>query len=129
MSKFIAVNIFQYVAENDEYAARSICNKHGFAMQNADTPDAMAVCLEQLVSEVGEPAMVDIVNVHPDKDLILEVYATSKGGVEEKKCNCNKKKAMQEYVNGGKSEGFLSSQGNLFIIAAALLLSVAVISK
>lgn len=68
------MDIYQYIAEANEYNARAICNKWGITLQNVQTPDQLAACLKECVAEGGQEALVDIADVHPDKSLIVELF-------------------------------------------------------
>lgn len=118
------MNIYQYVAANNEYGAMSILDKYGYTAENINSAEDVGTCLQQLVKEVGtdtaEDVIRDIVSIHPDKDLILEV---SSGISKKKDCSCKKKEA---YVPAPADS---IKESHLFIFAGALLLAAAIISK
>lgn len=129
--KFFAVNIYQYIAASNPEFVRVICGKYGYSLQNVQTTDDLGVCLEQVVAQEGEPAFREIVDEHPDKELILEMYASSPAQMQEKKCKCQGEKTskVDQYLNAATGSTSSLQQGNLFIVAAALILAVAIISK
>lgn len=125
------MTIYDYIAINDPDFVRVICNKYGYSIQNVQTVDQLGVCLQQIVAEEGEGVFREIVDQHPDKDLILEMYASEAATAApgEKKCKCDGKGSkVQEYLQAASGSNGLQ-QGNLFLIAAALILAVAIIVK
>lgn len=128
--KLFIVDIYQYIAYDDPYVAKSICNKFGVDTSRAQTEEDMAEALRQLVAQQGMEALSAIVDVHPDKDIILEMSGPK---TTSKDCGCKDKKSStsiaDSYVQQAQSSGFSLQQGNTFIIAAALILAVAVIAS
>jgi hypothetical protein len=127
------ISLYQYVASNDTYAAKAICSKYGYSLQNADTPEAIAVCLEQLVAAEGEPALRDIAALHPDKDLLVSLYGQSQpASTTEGGCGCKGKKdtsSMDAYIHTAQQNtGFSLQQGNTFLFAGVIILAVAIIA-
>lgn len=123
------MDIYQYIAYSDPYLAKDVCNRFGFETNQARTEDDMADALKQLVSEHGREALAAIVDVHPDKEVILELTG-SKNSLS-KDCGCKDKKPVktaESYVHAAQN-GFTLQQGNTFLIAAALILAVAIISS
>lgn len=126
------MDIYTYVAASNPYQAKSLLHKYGYSATNIKDTNDLGICLKKLVSQEGEGAFSDIVDCHPDKGVILEMYAPKK---EEHKncsgdCGCRTK---DQYKNAsGDSEVKTSSvtqQTSVFILAAALLLAAAIIVK
>lgn len=89
------MDVYKYVAESNPMVAQGIIESFGY--EHANTPD---MGLSQIVARVGEPALKKIMENHPDKDIILEMFsenATTKCG-----CGCGNK----------RNEGFLNADGN-----------------
>jgi hypothetical protein len=129
---FLVITIYQYVAANDTYGAKAVVNKYGYSLQNADTADAVGACLEQLVAAEGEPALRDIAALHPDKDLLVSLFAqpSTPGTISESDCGCKKKdSAIDQYLHSAQqSNGFSLAQGNTFLFAGVIILAVAIIA-
>lgn len=128
------MDIFSYIASNDEYGARAICNKYGYDIENVNTPEDMGICLIQLTEQIGEPAWKDILSLHPDKDVILDNFGCLSQGKSEvtftKKpddCDCKKHKKMKDYLPSASTSQI--KDGYVFIFAGALLLAAAIIAK
>ena len=66
------MNVYEYVAESNPQGAERIMNSF-----NYDAIDAPDMGLSQLVDKVGEPALQKVMENHPDKDIILEMFSKS----------------------------------------------------
>lgn len=122
------MNVYQYIAQNNPDVARSVCTQFGLEFTNVSTVDDLAQCLETTVAQEGEPALRLIMEEHPDKDLILELFSGQSG---QSKCKCSGEKksaSVDKYVAAAQG-GNQTHQGNLFLIAATLILAVAIIVK
>lgn len=140
------MNVYQYIASNNPSYAKQICSQYGYKPVNVRTANDLAICLSKLVSVEGEPAFRDIMNAHPDKDVILELYAkpvekfTAADGSRDygygcmNGCGCRncQNRQMNHYMNadgGTTKESSATSLTSLSVIVAAMLLSVAIITK
>ncbi len=70
------MDVYQYIAANNPYIAKTICHKYGYNVTGANSAKDLAYCMHQLVAEEGEPAFKDIMMHHPDKDVIVEMFGT-----------------------------------------------------
>lgn len=143
MLKHIPVNydIFEYVAANNPVGARAIINKYGYTAVGVETAADLGEMLKQSIMEVGMPGFKDVLAIHPDRELLMEDFAeksplappSSTSG-----CGCGGgcgkkaggKSATEDYVSSmQQSTGLSLQQGNIFLIGAALILAVAIVSK
>ncbi len=115
----------EYIAVNDEHAARAVCSKHGYDLQNVNNYSDLAACLEQLTAEVGEPAFVDILSLHPDKDLIIEAFSGTEAQ-GKKKCPCEKKNRRDAYQPVPSSQ---IKESHIMIFAGFLIIAAAIVAK
>lgn len=130
------MDIFTYVAASNPYQAKSLLHKYGYSATNIKDANDLGVCLKKLVSQEGEGAFADIVECHPDKGVILEMYLPKK---EEYKncsgdcgCGCGCRNREQYKNASGDTEvksASSTNQTSVFILAAALLLAAAIIVK
>ncbi len=135
------MNLYSYVANTNPQAAKGICQKFGYRVANVKSKDDLAECLRSLVAQEGETALKEVLENHPDKEIILEVFGQTKTdqflGVDgtgdkstsntcTKNCGCGNR---DNYMNADASQSRLASQTNVIIIAAAFFLAVAIISK
>ena len=142
------MNIYTYVANSNPSMAKAICHKYGYKISGVQSKDDLGVCLEQLVAKEGEIALVDIVNNHPDKDLIIEITDKQKPVVKENSVGFygNEQYQMREhqrqyadFMNFMGDEmkskethnatNNMMAQTNTFLLASAFLLGVAIISR
>lgn len=115
--------IYQYIASTDPYTAKAICNKFGFDASQAQTEMEVAACLQDVVAAHGEEALIAIVDIHPDKDLILELLGKKAEPGEDQK-----KDVTHQYVQSAAEAVHPSPiNGNTFIIGAVVILGLAIV--
>lgn len=137
------MTVYQYVAQSNPDAANQLCNKYGY-FEIADL-DELSYLLQMIVAQGNEQQLKDVMELHPDKEVIVElfqlksvpeslfqelkkeaVHVHEKGG-----CSCNKKN-----INGDatlvtptvSAPSFLVNQTNAYILGAALIVSIAILS-
>jgi hypothetical protein len=130
------MDIYTYVAESNPYQAKAILHKYGYSVRNAKTKSDIGQCLKDLVLYEGEDALRDIIDSHPDKGIILELYQPKEKINECKGDSCGCAKCISkelQYMNfNGKDEeksGRSIREVSIFILASALLLASAIIVK
>jgi hypothetical protein len=140
------MNVFKYVAESNPNGAVQIINSFGYDVtSNSD----LGKSLSELVAEVGEPAFKKVIDNHPDKDVILELYASENTKDKEKECDCDSCKSKRmindhlQYLNATGSGKFadekssnsstnthlLANQTNVILVVSALFIATALILK
>lgn len=126
------MSVYQYVAENNPMVAERIMDSFGYTIAN--TPD---MGLSQLVAKVGEPALQKVMENHPDKEILLEMFGNETS--DTKPCGCKSCTHKQEnYLNASgettnnpttpKQES-ISNQTGLFLFFGAVMFSLALIYK
>ena len=70
------MNIYEYIARSNPQGARMVIQQFGYRITDNKK---MGDNLRMLVAQEGEPALKAVVDLHPDKDLILEVFGNSQG--------------------------------------------------
>jgi hypothetical protein len=127
------MSVYQYVADNDPKGAEMIINSFGYEVTDKSN---LGKSLAELVSQVGEPALIKVMEYHPDKDIILELNSDNK----KSECGCSScKKANQHhehYMNASGSEvpketksDTLAHQTNVILVVATLFIVTALIYK
>ena len=125
------MSVYQYVAENNPMVAERIIDSFGYTI--AKTPD---MGLSQLVANVGEPALKKVMENHPDKEIILEMFSNESN--DKKTCGCKSCTSMNDnYLNATgdttttqtKSQEQMANQTGLFLFFGAVLFSLALIYK
>lgn len=89
------MDVYKYVAESNPIVAQGIIESFGY--EHANTPD---MGLSQVVAKVGEPALKKVMENHPDKEIILEMFSDKQAST----CGCG--------CGARKHEGFLNADGN-----------------
>ena len=133
------MNVYQNIAYNNPDAANEICKKYGY--YQVENIDELAYCLQKIVADDGENSFLEIMNLHPDKDVITEIFAKSVTPAEVNKvvpqpqiilqepkteCSCNKLNATGDTQTQEKHS--IVTQTNTYILLGALIVSMAIIS-
>lgn len=146
--------IYQYIAQSDPYFAVEICKKYGYTVPPVRNARELGGLLQELVTIEGEQAFIDIMDKHPDKELILEMY-----GPDEKKevvhaaadgnpdCGCKKKQSgcgckkcgcqEEKHFNATgpdqtavqNSHMITGTQTGIVILSCAMIIALAIMSK
>ena len=122
------MNLYQIVAIANPKEAKSVINQFGYEIRTNNLPQA----LRMLVSSEGEPALRAIVNIHPDKDLILECFAEDKSSIrkDENQSSTSNSDVFLNVVGQQLTEAQKSTQlTNTFLIASTLIILTALILK
>jgi hypothetical protein len=142
------MNVYEYVAEANPRVAEEIMNSF-----NYDVINSSDMGLSQLVDKVGEPALQKVMENHPDKEIILEMFS-KKENKKDKTCGCdscvNRNRYNEEHLNylnvtgSGKvattpasttpndpntNVHLLANQTNVILVVSALFIATALILK
>lgn len=141
------MNVFKYVAESNPNGAVQIINSFGYDVTS--TSD-LGKSLSELVAEVGESAFKKVMDNHPDKDVILELYGSNDTkDKEDKSCGCDScrnrtmmndhlqylnvtgsgKFADEKSSNSTTNTHLLANQTNVILVVSALFIATALILK
>jgi len=130
------VNIYTYVAASNPYFAKALAHKYGYEFDKDQKLDSV---LQQLVSYEGEPALMEIVDNHPDKELFLDYfkkkYADELGGEKSKNTSTNEMAAYMNFTGQLAAaqqvadNKRLTSETSLMVLAGAILIAFAIITK
>jgi len=128
--------VYDYIAKNNPQGAKSFCEAFGYRVTN---PRQMSQNLKTLVNNEGEDALLSLMEMHPDKDFILEIFSKPTEKVEEKKSDCGCRNMgtphlLEHFINAsGRQDNSeakaLATNTNTIIFASALVLAVAIIFK
>jgi hypothetical protein len=141
------MNVFKYVAESNPNGAVQIINSFGYDVTS--TTD-LGRSLSELVAEVGETAFKKVMDNHPDKDVILEIYS-KKNEDKSTSCGCDscrnrvRNNEYMDYLNATGNGTFadekssksssetsthlLANQTNVILVVSALFIATALILK
>jgi hypothetical protein len=131
------MSVYNYVAESNPNDARRIINSFGYEV--VDSRD-LGQSLTELVAQVGEPALEKVMEAHPDKEIILEMFSKNAPETKSVGCGCAKcqEKAHGHYLNFSGAEdtsskdlnsNTLAHQTNVILIVASLFIATALIIK
>lgn len=116
------MNVYQYVAQNNPDAAYEVCKSYGY--HNITTLDELAYCLEMCVGNNGRDALASIMELHPDKDTILELFSVN----EEKPVEVIVKETEQQpTVKNADGGTTLVNKTNLYILGGAALIAFTIL--
>ena len=79
------MDVYNYVAKNNPQKASEIISSFGYKVIDRNN---MGKNLKSLVANEGEPALKMILENHPDKDVILELYNPISQG-KHYSCGCD----------------------------------------
>ena len=127
------MSVYQYVADNDPKGAELIINSFGYEVTDKRN---LGQSLAELVSQVGEPALLKVMEYHPDRDIILELNTNNK----KSECGCGKcnksNQHHEHYMNASGSDmtkdtksDTLAHQTNVILVVATLFIVTALIYK
>ena len=69
-------SVYYYIASvNGDEAVDLLVNQYGFSIVGDVSAEDIANKLYEIVQADGQPALIDVMNLHPDKTMILELYA------------------------------------------------------
>jgi hypothetical protein len=127
------MNVYLYIAQTSPDSANAICKKYGYSQ--VQSISELAYCLKRVVAEKGEEAFKEIMEIHPEKDVILELFE-KKTEIEpvmererKRDCSCMMNADGQANLfNQNAANQNAASQTNMIILAAALIVSISIIS-
>jgi hypothetical protein len=131
------MDIYTYVALANPYQAKAIIHKYGYSSKNVKNQSDLGICLKKVVAYEGENAFNDVLDSHPDRNVLIEKYNSENkkeanfSNANGSGCGCKSNQDMQ-YMNfvGNENQNKNSSKEiGIIIIASALLLASAIIVK
>lgn len=128
--------VYDYIAENNPRQAKQLCESFGYTITN---PRQMSENLKVLINNEGEHALKSLMDLHPDKEILIDYFGVKKKS-EGCGCGCKSKAThtssyapLEAYLNAsGRQESdakTLATNTNTIIFASALVLAVAIIFK
>lgn len=125
------MTIYEYIARNNPIGAKRVIESFGYVVTQ---PKKMGDNLRMLVAQEGEPALKAVVDLHPDKDLIMEVYGNQCGCKSGKESFLGADGILQGAVLSNNqqqtdSNNKMAMQTNTLIIALSLLVVAGLIFK
>jgi len=136
--KLFKMSVYKYIAELNSNQANDLCNQQG--LPDASDSDELASNLVAIVAQNGESALKNIMELHPDKDLILEMFRCSSceskqqaqtpqidaGITEVQPLAVRQLQSEDSYLNASGSG--IAKNTNTIILVSALVIALAIIS-
>jgi len=144
------MTVYDYIGDSKPKLASQICEEFGYRIND---PSSMGANLKTLVQNEGESAVRRIMEVHPDREIILEMNegsieknangGESKTQSQNSSCSCGGKKdanssnfsnfsgvqPLNQNNSSNDESRALATNTNTIIFASALFLSIALIYK
>jgi hypothetical protein len=133
------MSVYQYVADSDPRGTQRLIESFGYEITDQRN---LGRSLSELVSNIGEPALKKVIDLHPDKDIILEFNVSATPSKNSCGCNSCKSKSVvhDKYMNasGGdvvdgvqntNSTHLMASQTNVIFGVATILIIAGIILK
>ena len=123
------MNVYLYIAQSNPDAAFEACKKYGyFDVQNIEE---LAQSLQLIVAQNGEESFKEVMDLHPDKEVLLELFDKKKdddvvivaSALQKEDCGCK----MNATGTTPEKTGGLVNQTNTYILVGALIVAFAVI--
>ena len=135
------------IARRNPQGATSVISSFGYEI--VDRSD-LGQSLNELVANEGEPALIKVMEIHPDKDLILElfgeknqnkIFETSKSQCGCGSCARNSNGRQEQFMNASGSDAnsvantskqnsqsdVIASQTNVILVVATIFVTVALL--
>lgn len=137
------MNVYTYIAEKNPYGAKAVCHSLGYKVSGVKSSSDLGYCLAQIVDKEGETGLRKVMEQHPDKDVICELFSDNNQ-------RANEVQKQSEFVGNQNSQTYdnypnryvnfdghreytnnaiSTSANNTVLIASALIIAVAIISK
>lgn len=126
------MNIYSYVAAANPYHAKAILHKYGYKATNIKNSEDLGICLQKLVVAEGEAALQDIIDGHPDREIIVEQFSVKQKDDYKNysgDCPCRHREQYWNFDARSDKPSSVTKETNVFILAAALILAAAIIVK
>lgn len=128
------MNAYYNIANNNQSEAASLAEQYGFSPSNTEE---LSECLERIVADYGKDGLQKVMYLHPDKSIILELFAGSPIDSKEGRFKMNMQNIKRGYASNGDTSSMDStpknnnvvSQTSVMIVISALLISVAIIAS
>lgn len=124
------MSVYKYIVESNPDASYEVCKKYGF-FRIADL-DEMANSLQEIVAQGGEDSFKDVMDLHPDKDVILELFQKKSdlnAPHTKQDCGCRNSSFQNRRRLANAAGPNVANQTGTYIMIGALLVSLAIISS
>lgn len=129
--------MYYSIAASSPDECYDLCCKYGYNNVEPNVDD-LAGCLQHIVATEGEEGLKDVMELHPDKEVILQLFGEKKGDCG---CGCNGKcaenqkaaeqMAFANFVNADAkktTDTNLATNTNMQILVAAFIVAIAIVA-
>jgi len=135
------MSVYQYVADSNPKGTQRLIESFGYEITDQRN---LGRSLSELVSSVGEPALKKVIDLHPDKDIILEFNASAMPTTSSCSCgSCKAKGGHDKYMNASGNDNpadtgavvstnntnILAHQTNTILVIATLVIVASLMLK
>ncbi len=114
---------YDYIAQGEPYASLDVLGKYGYSLQGSNiTTQDVADALDQMVLENGEPALTDVMAIHPDREIIVELFGNGKNSDKGSSVS------MPHHVEKD-AKNFLNNPTNAVLLGIGVILAIVVIKS
>jgi len=121
------MNVYQYIANNNPDAAYEVCKSYGY--HDINTLEDLSHCLEMCVANNGQEALKNIMELHPDKDALVELFTVNNINQQPLQEVIVKEAIMPmpPSVKNADGETSLVNKTNLYILGGAALIAFTIL--
>ena len=136
--KFINLTVYQYIAENNPDAAYVVCKQYGY--YDIKDISQLAQCLELIVGQDGEEGLAKVMETHPDKETLLELFKKKQDDIVEVVIPTTQEQPappksepiiqaapIQDNMRNADGNSMLVNTTNLYILIGATVVAFAII--
>jgi hypothetical protein len=131
------MSVYQYVADSDPRGTKQLIESFGYELTDQRN---LGKSLSELVSSVGEPALKKVMDLHPDKAIILEYNISTTPVASSCGCSsCKAKSSNDKYMNAdgnntpdtnsATNTHLIANQTNVILVVATIFIVGALILK
>lgn len=117
---------YEYIAQAEPNGSLDVLNKYGITIQGSSiTTTDIGNAINEMVADNGEPALIDIMNLHPDKGIIIELFGNNAAS-----CSPTAQSPAGDLGVGVieiKKPGFFDNTTNVLLFGIGVVVAIAVI--
>lgn len=125
------MNVYHYIASSSPDNANKFCKKYGY--YQIENINELEYCLQTIIANKGETVFKEMMDLHPDKDVVLELFEKK---CEQKPCptcesnmlNANGMANANANANAITNANGFANQTNIIILISAMIVAISVIS-
>ena len=97
------------IATRNPQGAVAVISSFGYEITDRSN---LGQSLNELIAQEGEPALRKVMEIHPDKDIILELFSNQMSAPEKKECGCSSCSKKHESRYEDKHEHYMNASGS-----------------